>query len=87
MTVVLKVMMPEYKDSFALIYSVEDPTGTSNQSGIGAQVMGPQDGYMVQYDYDVTKFWASDASLQLGACFESKNNRPRPRRMVSKALL
>ena len=80
-----QVMMPEAKDSFALIYSIENPAGNSTKSGIGAQVMGPRDGYMIQYDYDVRKFWASSASLTLGSCFETRQDRPRPRRVISKA--
>ena len=35
--------------SFAFMYSIEDPDCLSPTSGIGAQVMGPQDSYMVQY--------------------------------------
>ena len=78
-----QVMIPKDKDSFALIYSVEDPKGNSSSSGIGAQIMGPQDGYMVQYDYDVSKFWASTSSLMLGACFETKSGKPRSKRLIS----
>lgn len=76
--------MPNESDSFALIYSIEDPAGTSAQSGIGAQVMGPQDGYMIQYDHDVNKFWASSTSLSLGTCFESEIGKPPPKRRLSK---
>lgn len=77
-------MMPEEKESFALIYSIENPKGDTPQSGIGAQVMGPQDGYMIQYDYDVNKFWASPSTLRLGAIFETKVGQPRSKRLISK---
>ena len=77
--------MPKEKDSFALIFSVEDPKGNASSSGIGAQVMGPQDGYIVQYDYDVSKFWASRSSLTLGTCFETKSGKPRSKRLITKA--
>ena len=80
-----QVMMPEAKESFSLIYSVQNPDGNSTRSGIGAQVMGPRDGYMIQYDYDVRKFWASSSSLTLGACFETQLGRPRPKRIISEA--
>ncbi len=36
----------------------------------GSQVMGPDDTYMVQYDADVSHFWADRNELALGACFE-----------------
>lgn len=76
--------MPKEKESFALIFSVEDPSGRSPISGIGAQVMGPGDGYLVQYDLDVSKFWAGKESLTLGSCFEMKKGKPQVRRMISK---
>lgn len=76
--------MPKEKESFALIFSVEDPGGRSPISGIGAQVMGPADGYLVQYDLDVSKFWAGKESLTLGSCFEMKKGKPQVRRMISK---
>lgn len=65
-----KVVMPETGESFALIYSIEDPLGNSSVSGVGAQVMGPDEGYIVQYSRDVSTFWASPAGLALGACFQ-----------------
>ena len=32
--------------------------------------MGPDDTYMLQYDADVSHFWADRDELALGACFE-----------------
>ena len=34
------------------------------------QVMGPDDGYICQFDKDVKTFWASRNSLELGATFK-----------------
>jgi tocopherol cyclase len=53
-----------------LIYSIEDPQGTGQFSGVGAQVMGPDDGYVLQYSKDVSSFWADRSSLALGATFD-----------------
>lgn len=48
-----KVTLPGDGQSFALIYSIEDPMGGNKHSGIGAQVMGPDDGYLLQYSPEV----------------------------------
>jgi len=54
-----------------LIYSIEDPTGTGEFSGVGAQVMGPEDGYLLQYSKVTSSFWAARQNLALGATFRS----------------
>lgn len=61
--------LPGDAQSFALIYSVEDPAGGGPFSGVGAQVMGPDDGYLLQFSPDVSTFWADPRSLALGAAF------------------
>ena len=43
----------------------------SSRPGLGVQIMGPDDSYIIQYDPDVSKFWAKDPELALGACFEA----------------
>ena len=48
--------LPGDAKSFALIYSIEDPSGSNGFSGVGAQVMGPDDGYLIQYSKDVSSF-------------------------------
>jgi len=63
-----KVYIPQVDQSFALIYSIEDPKG-SQIAGVGAQIMGPEDGYLIQYSKDVSSFWASPNNLELGATF------------------
>ena len=71
--------LPGDGQSFALIYSVEDPGGGGAFSGVGAQVMGPEDGYLLQYSPDVASFWADPRSLSLGATFRPVPGRaPRP---------
>lgn len=76
-----KVTLPGEAQAFALIYSIEDPKKEeggdaacppSSKPGVGVQIMGPDDSYLIQYDADVSKFWARDPELALGACFEAK---------------
>eukprot|EP00889_Picochlorum_renovo_P008710 jgi/Picre1/35740/NNA_003200.t1 len=65
-----RVTLPGDAKSFALIYSIEDPKGDGTFSGVGAQVMGPDDGYLLQYSNNVSLFWADSTQLALGACFQ-----------------
>jgi hypothetical protein len=65
-----QVTIPENGESFALIYSVEDPMQSTSVSGVGAQVMGPGDSYMLQYTKATRGFWASRNELELGCSFK-----------------
>ncbi|KAK9823665.1 hypothetical protein WJX72_004524 [[Myrmecia] bisecta] len=82
-----KIALPGEGQSFAFMYSVEDPTG-SGQSGVGAQVMGPDDSYLIQYTRDISCFWADKDSLALGASFKPTDARKKgsmPKEMMSEA--
>lgn len=83
----LQVALTEENESFALIYSVEDPRGNTPLSGIGVQVMGPDDGYMMQFDQNVQRFWAERNKLALGSCFERNTGQSVAKRMVSKVIM
>lgn len=65
-----RVTLPGDGQSFALIYSIENPQGNLPYSGVGAQVMGPDDSYLIQYSPDVATFWADRDNLALGAIFQ-----------------
>uniref|UniRef100_A0A383VS04 Tocopherol cyclase n=1 Tax=Tetradesmus obliquus TaxID=3088 RepID=A0A383VS04_TETOB len=68
-----KVTIPENGQSFALIYSIEDPSNPSSPvGGVGVQVMGPDDGYICQFSRDTEPFWASRHNLELGATLKPK---------------
>ncbi|MEW5314866.1 MAG: hypothetical protein WDW38_006330 [Sanguina aurantia] len=72
-----KVTIPENGQSFALIYSVEDPgLPGSKAGGVGVQVMGPDDGYICQHTRSVSGFWADQNSLTLGATLQSRRSSP-----------
>uniref|UniRef100_A0A061SAE0 Tocopherol cyclase n=1 Tax=Tetraselmis sp. GSL018 TaxID=582737 RepID=A0A061SAE0_9CHLO len=77
-----KVHIPELQESFALIYSIEDPLGNSRLSATGAQVMGPGDGYLLHYSKSVSCFWASASEMELGACFVPRQGESAPGRLV-----
>lgn len=81
-----KVTIPDeskaVKDSFALIYSVEDPAGGSLQGGVGVQLMGPNDTYICQFSRDTNCFWADRNKLALGAALRSRGGVV-PRSMTS----
>jgi tocopherol cyclase len=79
----VQVTIPENGQSFALIYSIEDPGDPrSPVGGMGVQVMGPDDGYICQHSTDVSSFWASRNALELGGSFRQRSTR-RPREPVS----
>lgn len=51
--------------------------------GLCAQVMGPDDSYLVQYSDDVKSFWADSSSLALGGCFKRAGQAAPPRVAVT----
>lgn len=72
-----QVTLPAPHNGFALIYSVEDPgsgggkrKAAGSAPGVGAQVMGPADGYLLRHTPSTESFWGDPSSLSLGACFE-----------------
>lgn len=73
---IVQVTIPENGQSFALIYSIEDPGDPrSPVGGVGVQVMGPDDGYICQFSKDVSPFWASRNTLELGSSFRQRSTR------------
>ncbi|NJR23092.1 MAG: tocopherol cyclase [Richelia sp. CSU_2_1] len=61
-----RVTLPIHGESFAFMYSIEDPAGGQPYSGGAAQILGPEDSYLCRTFPDVKKFWASPESLGLG---------------------
>jgi tocopherol cyclase len=61
-----RVTLPEVGQTFAFMYSIEDPWGGSTHSGGAAQILGPEDGYLCRTFPDVTGFWAWPDRLGLG---------------------
>jgi tocopherol cyclase len=61
-----RVTLPRTQDTFAFMYSIEDPAGGQPHSGGVAQILGPDDGYLCRTFPDVTQFWAWPQALGLG---------------------
>jgi tocopherol cyclase len=61
-----RVTLPDVGQSFAFMYSIDDPIGGKPHSGGAAQVLGAGDRYLCRTFPDVKKFWAAKDSLQLG---------------------
>ncbi|TVU54018.1 MAG: tocopherol cyclase [Arthrospira sp. PLM2.Bin9] len=61
-----RVTLPEPGQTFAFMYSIEDPSGGQPHSGGAAQILGPDDQYLCRTFPDVNKFWASPDTLALG---------------------
>jgi len=74
-----RVALPEPGKSFAWMYSIENPSGKGEFTAVGAQVMGPDDTYLIHQSSDVKTFWADPDSLALGACFQRAGQMSPPR--------
>ncbi|MBE9042612.1 tocopherol cyclase family protein [Oscillatoriales cyanobacterium LEGE 11467] len=61
-----RVTLPEDRQTFAFMYSIEDPIGDRPYSLSGAQILGPDDEYLYRRFPDVGQFWAAPDRLGLG---------------------
>ncbi|HEY9639478.1 MAG TPA: tocopherol cyclase family protein [Coleofasciculaceae cyanobacterium] len=61
-----RVTLPECRQTFAFMYSIEDPMGGQPHSGGSAQILGPHDEYLCRTFPDVEQFWAWHHALGLG---------------------
>lgn len=61
-----RVTLPEVRQTFAFMYSIEDPIGGKQHTGGAAQILGPDDEYLCRTFPDVNKFWAWRNALGLG---------------------
>ncbi|WP_228059773.1 tocopherol cyclase family protein [Plectonema radiosum] len=61
-----RVTLPQENQTFAFMYSIEDPMGGKPYSGGAAQILGPNDEYLWRTFPDVNRFWASKDNLALG---------------------
>jgi tocopherol cyclase len=60
-----RITIPEIKESFAFMYSIEDPSGGAASAGT-AQILGAGEQYGYQVFPGVDGFWASRNNLGLG---------------------
>jgi tocopherol cyclase len=62
----LRLTLPKIGESFAFMYSIEDPQGNSDRSSSAVQILGINEEYL-NYTFDnVRKFWATKHDLQFG---------------------
>ncbi|NDJ17653.1 tocopherol cyclase family protein [Myxacorys almedinensis] len=61
-----RVTLPECAQTFAFMYSIEDPIGGQPYSGGAAQILGANDEYLCRTFPDVSLFWAAKDQLALG---------------------
>ncbi len=61
-----RITLPEINQSFAFMYSIQDPIGGESNSGGAVQILGIDEAYLSRAFPDVRGFWASYNSLGLG---------------------
>jgi len=61
-----RVTLPDCGQTFAFMYSIDDPSGGKPCSGGAAQILGPNDEYLWRTFPKAKQFWASSQSLALG---------------------
>ncbi|KAL9270638.1 Tocopherol cyclase, chloroplastic-like protein [Drosera capensis] len=89
-----KVSIPEVKQSFCFMYSVENPAFTRKLNsleeaqygrkftGVGAQILGADDKYICQYAEESQNFWGSRNELILGNAFATQNKLQPPNKEI-----
>ncbi|NJL49894.1 MAG: tocopherol cyclase, partial [Leptolyngbyaceae cyanobacterium SM2_5_2] len=61
-----RLTLPEVRQTFAFMYSIEDPAGGQFHSGGAAQILGPNDSYFCRTLPNPRLFWAWPEGLGLG---------------------
>lgn len=69
-----RVTLPDVGQTFAFMYSIEDPIGGKPYSGGAAQILGPDDEYLWRTFPNVNNFWAKQDVLALGHWGKSNLN-------------
>nr|CAD1843386.1 unnamed protein product [Ananas comosus var. bracteatus] len=76
-----KVSIPQCRQSFCFMYSVENPAFPNGMgvldrmlhghrfTGVGAQILGPDDKYICQFTEESKNFWGSRHELMVGNTF------------------
>lgn len=75
-----RLTLPEQGQTFAFMYSIDDPTGGTAQSGGVAQILGPDEAYYCRTLPNVERFWAWPHRLGLG---HWRSPSPHPARYLS----
>lgn len=82
-----RLTLPDPGQTFAFMYTIDDPAGGTDHSGGAAQILGPNEVYYCRSFPDVKQFWAWPHRLGLGhwrfSCGEAK---PTPQASPAKYL-
>ena len=70
-----RVTLPEIAQTFAFMYSIEDPIGGQSNSGGAVQILGIDEEYLFRSFPDIKQFWASYNSLELEHWRENIKNK------------
>ncbi|MEM7592643.1 MAG: tocopherol cyclase family protein, partial [Cyanobacteria bacterium P01_A01_bin.83] len=60
-----RLTLPEIKQTFAFMYSIEDPLGNQSNSGGAVQILGIDEAYLIRTVPNVQKFWGDPKNLAL----------------------
>ncbi|CAK7353276.1 unnamed protein product [Dovyalis caffra] len=89
-----KVSIPERKQNFCIIYTVENPAFQKKLSGlevaqngprstgVGAQILGADDKFIFQHSEESQNFWGSRHELMLGNTFVVQKDKQPPTKEV-----
>ncbi|KAL0323833.1 UNVERIFIED_CONTAM: putative tocopherol cyclase, chloroplastic [Sesamum calycinum] len=89
-----KVSIPECRQSFCFMYSVENPAFRKKLStleevqygprftGVGAQILGADDKYICQYTEESQNFWGNRDELMLGNTFMAQEKMQPPKKEI-----
>ncbi|KAL0394072.1 UNVERIFIED_CONTAM: Tocopherol cyclase, chloroplastic [Sesamum latifolium] len=89
-----KVSIPECRQSFCFMYSVENPAFRKKLStleevqygprftGVGAQILGADDKYICQYTEESQNFWGNRDELMLGNTFVAQEKMKPPKKEI-----
>lgn len=61
-----RVTLPEWRETFGFMYSIDDPISNQPHSGGAAQILGANDQYLCRTFPNIRNFWANKNKLELG---------------------
>ena len=69
-----RLILPRQAETFAFMYSIDDPAGNSALSGGAAQILGPGEQYLYAELPNIQQFWAWPHRLGLGHWQQTENS-------------
>ncbi len=79
-----RISLPQWDQSFAFMYSIDDPVGNKYYSGGAAQVLGENNNYLYRIFPDIKRFWASQKELAL--CHWKQDNLNRKPQVLESSI-